>query len=220
MGRIFDRFHNKQFHNEAEVSQNFVIPLFTEFLGYTEDEILPERLQPAVKIPRNRDKSLDGDDAKIKPDYMIAVGGDRERIVFSFDSKGPDERLDDHLSQLLAYAISVGVNLVATSNGQEIRVYNANDLVFQAADILSLDLQFNELRKLLHKEVALTSATERIRSLNDDIALGRTVDSIRDEQRKIIAVQNNDFLPYLETLYTTPIALTLPLSISNAFQTP
>ena len=34
MGRVFDRFGNLTFQNEAEVSQNFLVPLLMEFLGY------------------------------------------------------------------------------------------------------------------------------------------------------------------------------------------
>jgi len=219
MGRIFERFRNVRFYNEAEVSQNFVIPPLTEFLGYDESEILPEHLQPAVEIPRNRKKTLSGDDAKIKPDYMVAIDGDHDQIGFSFESKAPTESLDDYLNQLLAYSISVG-NLVAATNGCEFRVYDARELVFKAVDIPSLDLQFSELRKLLHKEVAHHSVAERIRSLDDDLAFGRSLDFITNEKRKQIALRNSDFLLYLETISKTSAELTLPPTISEAFQTP
>lgn len=219
MGRIFERFNHIQFHNEAEVSQNLVVPLFNEFLGYDEREILPERQQPTVEIPRNRNKKVPGDDAKIRPDYMVALGGNHDRIVFSFDSKGPNESLDDHLDQLLAYCISVG-NLVATTNGSEFRVYNARELVFQSLDITALDLQFSELRKLLHKDVAHHSVTERIRSLNDDLALGRGSNFTTIKKREHIALQNSDFLPYLEFLSGSSAELTLPPAIFEIFDTP
>lgn len=219
MGRIFERFNHIQFHNEAEVSQNLVVPLFKEFLGYDEREILPEHQQPTVEIPRNRNKKVPGDDAKIRPDYMVALGGNHDRIVFSFDSKGPNESLDDHLDQLLAYCISVG-NLVATTNGSEFRVYNARELVFQSLDITALDLQFSELRKLLHKDVAHHSVTERIRSLNDDLALGRGSNFTTIKKREHIALQNSDFLPYLEFLSGSSAELTLPPAIFEIFDTP
>ncbi len=93
MGRIYNQFGDICFRNEADASNRFVLPLFTEFLGYEEVEILPEELQPAVKIPRNREKSIDGRDAKIKPDFMVALDSDAQQIVFSFDSKGPNESL-------------------------------------------------------------------------------------------------------------------------------
>ncbi len=218
MGRIFDRFGNLRFHNEAEVSNKFVIPLFMEFLGYEEHEILPERLQPAVKIPRNRVKELDGDDAKIKPDFMIALDGDHKQLVFSFDSKGPNESLDNHLPQLLAYCISAGTNLVAVTNGTEFRVYDANNLVFYATDTNSLDLQFSELRKLLHKDLAHLTVTERIRSLNDDVALGLSIDAIDNKKRKLIAVQNSNFNSYLHTIVDPLNEPTVPPVISEVFQ--
>ena len=122
MTRIFERFGSIRFQNEAEVSNRFVLPLLLNF-GYEENEILPERLQPAIIIPRNRNKELDGKDAKIKPDFMVALDGDSEKLIFSFDSKGPNESLDSHLRQLLAYCISAGTNLIAVTNGIEFRVY-------------------------------------------------------------------------------------------------
>ena len=149
---------------------------------------------------------------------MVALEGKPGQIIFSLDSKGPDESLDDYLPQLLAYCISAGKNLVATTNGSEFRVYNANDLVFQAIDIASLDLQFSELRKLLHKDVAHISLAERIRSLNDDVALGRTVSAIENENRKRIAVQNSDFVTYLEDTTNSPDQQSLPSVLSEAFQ--
>ena len=218
MGRIFERFGNLRFNNEAEVSDKFVVPLFTEFLGYEEHEILSERLQPAVKIPRNREKQLDGDEVKIKPDFMVALGGDEKQLVFSFDSKGPNESLDSHLDQLLAYCISAGTNLVAATNGTEFRVYNANDPVFCALDMEAFDLQFPELWKLLHKDVAHLSVTERIRSLDDSVALGLGIDAIENKKRKHIAVQNSDFVPYLRAIVDSPRELTLPPAILEAFR--
>ena len=55
MGRIFERFGNNQYHNEDEVSERLVVPLFTDFLGYSEHDILPQHLLPTVKIPRKRE---------------------------------------------------------------------------------------------------------------------------------------------------------------------
>ena len=218
MGRIFERFGTINFHNEAEVSNNFVIPLFKEFLGYKENEILPERLQPSVMIPLNRDRELSGVEVKIKPDFMLAIDGDINHIIFSFDSKGPNENLDNHLRQLLAYSISVGVNLVGTTNGKEFRVYNANDLIFQSADIETLDLQFPELLKILHKNVSHLPLTERIQSLSIDVALGRSKEVIVNEQRRKIAVRNSDFTNYLHRIINSPDELDLPPAIFEAFQ--
>ncbi len=220
MGRIFEQFGNLAFQNEAEVSERLVIPLLTEFLGYSRNEILPEHLQPAVKIPRNRDIALEGDDAKIKPDYMVALDGDPRQVAFSLDSKGPNESLDDYLTQLIAYCISVGRNLVATTNGTEFRVYDANDLVFRAVDIEALDLQFSELRKLLHKQVVHIPLAERIRSLDDNLAQGRDIEIIANEQRRRVAVQNNDFRSYLQIVADSTDTSTLPTSITEAFQVP
>lgn len=56
MGIIRDRFGNRTYANEAEVSQRFVLPLL-ELLGYALDsEVVPERRFPALTIPLNRTK--------------------------------------------------------------------------------------------------------------------------------------------------------------------
>ncbi|MEZ4620185.1 MAG: ATP-binding protein [Caldilineaceae bacterium] len=138
---------------------------------------------------------------------LMVIAG---KLIFSFDSKGPNESLDNHLRQLLAYCISAGTNLVAVTNGIEFRVYNANELIFCANDIEALDLQFSELQKLLHKDFKHLSVTERIRSINDDIAMGRDKDAIESLQRTRIAVQNSDLFPYLNSIIEASNELTLP----------
>ena len=220
MGHVFEQFGGLTFANEAEVSDKLVVPLFKDFLGYRENELLSERLQPSVVIYLNREIELDGINAKIKPDFMVALDGDPQQVVFSFDSKGPNENLDDHLHQLRAYCISVGKNLVAATNGTEFRVYNANDLVFQAIDLAAFDLQFSELRKLLHREVAHIPLAERIRSLDLNKALGHSVQAIENEQRRRIAVENSDFISYLDIVVNSPDESTLPPFISEAYQIP
>src|SRR3990172_7089141 len=99
MGRIFERFGNMQFRNEAEVSQNFLIPLLTEFFEYEQSEILPEHVIPAFDIPQNRNRSIASSDIDVKarPDFVITVDG--KNWVFACDSKASAENLDDHLRQ-------------------------------------------------------------------------------------------------------------------------
>lgn len=120
MGRIFDRFGQLQFHNEADVSQNFLLPLLTEFLGYRADEILPERTLPPLDIPLNRKQTAISDrlPAKGRPDFIVTLNG-RDYVLLC-DSKGPDENLEDHLPQLLAYCIAARTNLLLITNGTQV----------------------------------------------------------------------------------------------------
>lgn len=219
MGHIFDRFGSYIFNNEAQVSNNFVIPLFKEFLGYRDIEILPEQLFPTVNIPRNRKKVINGEEVKIKPDFVVAVNGDNNQIIFSFDSKGPNEKLGNHINQLLAYSISLGTNLVGTTNGKEFRLYYGNDLIFQSINIESLDLQFHELKKILHSDVAHLTYTERIQSLDSNKALGHSEIETANEQRRKIAVRNSDFSAYLNEIVNSAEQVGFPPAILDAFNT-
>lgn len=220
MGHLYERFQHVVYDNEADVSQKFVLPLCNEFLGFTDNEILPERLLPTVKIPRNREKELIADDAKIKPDYIIAIDGDLSNIVFALDSKAPNEDLNTHLSQLIAYCISLGTNLIATTNGAEFRVYDAHELVFRATDIAMVDMNFIELRKLLHRDFSHLLVSERIRSLNLHRSLGQSERNLETEKRRRVAVAISDFEVYLNRLLESTALIELPPPIQQAFHLP
>jgi predicted type IV restriction endonuclease len=168
MGKISERFSQLVFHNEAEVSQKFVIPLLVEFLGYGVEEILPEFLLPSFDIPLNREKVINSEvvNAGIKPDYIIALNGDISKKIAILDSKGPNENLNLYLQQLIAYCIALKTNLIAITNGKEFQLLDANEVIFKANDLEELDLRFEQLRKLLHKENISLSFLERIKSLD------------------------------------------------------
>ena len=48
--------------------------------------------------------------------------------------------------------------------------------------------------------------------------MGRDKDAIESLQRRSIAVQNSDFISYLNSIVEAPNELTLPSAISDAFQ--
>jgi len=219
MGRIFDRFGHLKFHNEAEVSQNFLIPLLTEFLGYHRDEILPEHLVPAFEIPQNLERSVSSGllPAKAKPDYVVTING-QDRVLIC-DSKGPKESLDDYLHQLLAYCIALRTNLLLTTNGTELRVYSANSPVFKSATVDDLDLTFSELYKLLNRtDAAKHTDVERIQTLDLPRSLNKDSEVLRTEHHRRVAIALSDFAQYLDAVCQTSATLELPVPIRSALE--
>lgn len=218
MGQIFDRFRSLQFHNEAEVSQNFLFPLLSEFLGYRADEILPEHLFPAF-IPQNRGHSISSDilPRKAKPDHVVVING-RDRVLVC-DSKGPDENIDDHLDQLIAYCIALRTNLLLITNGTELRVYDANALVFQAKSVEELDIGFTELHKLLNRsDAAKYTDVERIQTLDLSRSLGKDSETLQTEYHRRVAVALSDFEQYLDEVSHFFATLELATPIRQAFE--
>jgi hypothetical protein len=220
MGRIFNHFGRLRFRNEAEVSQNFLIPLLTEFLEYRENEILPEYLVPAFEIPLNRERSVSTDllPAKAKPDYVVTINGQEKVLVC--DSKGPNESLDDYLHQLIAYCIALRTNLLLTTNGTEVRVYNANTLVFESENVEELDLSFPQLYKLLNRtDAAEYTDVERIQTLDLPLSLNKDSETLREERRHRVAIALSDFAQYIKEVAQTAATLELPIPIRSAFET-
>ncbi len=214
MGAIEARFGGLKFENEAEVSQNFVVPLLTEFLSYNLNEILPEHQVPAFEIPLNRGKSVA---PQIRPDYIITTG--ENRYAFVVDSKKPNEDVENHLDQLRAYCIGLRLNFLVISNGIELKVFNANDLVFYARSIADLDLQFGELQKLLARERVLQlDNLQRLQQVNRTIALGEYFAQLNDERKKRVAISVSDFIAYLEHIGQMSSHVQLPPNIQAAFE--
>ncbi len=217
MGRIYDKFGKLKYRNEAEVSQNFLVPLLTEFLGYSREEILPEHLVPAFDIPQNRDLSISTTmlSPKAKPDYIVTVDG---KFVFICDSKGPNENLDEYLDQLIAYCLGLRSNLLLITNGTELRVYDANNPLFQAQDVETLDLNYLELYKLLHKaNVAKYTDIQRVQMLDLPRSLQKDAESLQAERQRSVALSLSDLEEYLNRiLQSTP--LELPFTIRSAFE--
>ena len=152
MGKIFGQFHSLKNENEADVSQNFVVPLLTKYLGFTLEDIKPERNFPARDLFYGIRKSGSTKDLpkSQRPDFVVCIN-DISNPKFVVDSKAPNEDLEKHLSQLKSYAIGVGVNTLVITNGIGFRIYDVNHLMFEANNIEELDLKCNILKKILTK---------------------------------------------------------------------
>lgn len=106
MGKIYDYFNTATYANEAEVSLKFTVPLLTEFLGFSKDEVIPEHAFPSRQIFYGHRTFLSKSFPKYqRPDYVICLNGDLEKACFVVDSKGTDEDLDEYLGQLTSYSL-------------------------------------------------------------------------------------------------------------------
>lgn len=194
MGQIFDRFGKLAHRNEAEVSQNFLLPLLTDFLGYETAEILPERTYPArdlysgVTLLKGKSKGLSH-----RPDYIVILGSDIENVRFIVDSKEPHEDCDAHIGQIVSYANSVGCNLLVITNGREFCINDANNVLLKTTSVEDLDIRFEAVRAILSKESHLNRSIKEIYA--DAYASSITVtDSDELTKRR---VRLSDFQKYL-----------------------
>jgi NACHT domain/Type I restriction enzyme R protein N terminus (HSDR_N) len=217
MGKAFERFGALRFENEQEVNQNFLIPLLTEFLGYALEEILPEYNFRTVQFQVNRRNSITIENLLARPDYVLTLDGDQ--YVCVCECKAPDQTLDEHLGQLVAYCSAVGTNLLLITNGSDLRVYDAHALIFQARDIGQLDLQFKQLDILISRRSAeRLKVLDRIR-LSDPTAAGVGED-VHAARASSVAVAISDYREYLHRVVRdVPASADLPQALREAFGT-
>ncbi|RQO66823.1 hypothetical protein DBR40_21450 [Pedobacter sp. KBW01] len=199
MGKLYEDFKNRSFTNEAEVSQNFIIPLLCHFLGYSINEIIPEKHFPAKDLHSGVNFAQGGSKGlKHRPDYVVCIDGDYGQVKFIIDSKGPGEKLDAHLGQLRSYANSVGRNFLMITNGGELQVYDVNTLIFHSKGIKDLQCKLVELIKLLGKKnQQAKSPIEILQALDLDKSVSRSeqekIDQVIEQRR----IQLSDFNAYL-----------------------
>ena len=150
MGKIFEQFYSLKNENEADVSHTFVMPLLTEYLGFSSEDIKPERDFPAKAIFYGRTELCKTKNLRKsqRPDFVVCINSNPKFIV---ESKAPSEDLEKHLPQLKSYAIGVGVNILVITNGIGFKIYDVNHLIFEANNIEELDLKFNILKEILTK---------------------------------------------------------------------
>lgn len=202
MGKLYEQFKNCSFNNEAEVSQKFIIPLLQSYLGYTIEEIIPEKYFPAhtlysgVNFAANGSKGL-----KHRPDFVICIDGDHGKVRFIIDSKSPNEQLAEHLGQLRSYANSVGRNFLMITNGSEIMVYDVNNLIFHSKGIKDLQIKLDELIKLLGKRnQQIKSPIEILQAIDLEKSVSQSdskrIDRIIEQRR----IQLSDFKVYLSNI--------------------
>jgi hypothetical protein len=202
MGRLYEEFGSQTFRNEAEVNQNFILPLLVNFLGYDSSEIVPEKYYPAKDIysgvifKEAGSKSLNH-----RPDFVICLNGDTNEPRFIIDSKGPNEDIDSHFGQLRSYAISVNMNLLMMTNGKELKVYDVNTLLFYSKDIGDLQTKIPLLEKLLGRAIqAQKNIAEIIKDFDLESALDISSETKIDQEIKRKQILLADFRSYLQKL--------------------
>lgn len=152
MGHIYNHFGHLSYRNEDDVSQNFIIPLFTGFLGYKLIELLPEIRFPAKQVHSGVHNIGDTKGLSNKPDFIVCLNGDDKNILFVIDSKGTNQNVQDHFEQLRSYTVSVGCNLIILTNGRQFYIYDVNSPLFVADTIEELDVKFDAIKILLSKK--------------------------------------------------------------------
>ncbi|QLH74550.1 MAG: type I restriction enzyme HsdR N-terminal domain-containing protein [Methanomassiliicoccales archaeon] len=198
MGKIFDTFGTLTYANEAEVSQNFIIPLLTELLGYSREDIKPEKEYPVFKINYGR-RSFSSDKLpkSQKPDYVVC-NGTTDKPKFVVESKGPEEKLDNHLKQMTSYAIGVGVNFIVMTNGKSLMVNDVNEPIFFAETMEDLDIKSEILIHILSKDIQTTKKhAEIIQTINLKESLGMMY---AGDDASFLKLQLSDFLSYLKKI--------------------
>src|SRR5206468_297737 len=121
-------------------------PLLVEFLGYAHNEIKPEADLPAFDVPINRKQRGSTKSLKAFPDYVLSVLG---HYVGICDAKGPQEDIDEHIDQLIAYVLALrGPSFTLVTNGTSLKLHAAWAVIFHAATIQDLDVRFDELKLL------------------------------------------------------------------------
>ncbi|TFG20494.1 MAG: hypothetical protein EU529_14820 [Promethearchaeota archaeon] len=207
MGKIYNRFSNQEYINEADVEINFVEPLLKEFLGYSTYNILPKKrykvrdgfnikeivINRNTKIPINR---LGGE-----PDFIITdrknykklffkdtiEKKEEEKAFFLIEVKGPNENLENFIDQKNAYCNLAKTNLIVMTDGSKFLVYDFNELLLKCNNIEELDTKFNFLRILIHKD-------------NQNISLANRIALLMRANEKFIDIPLgiSDFFEYIE----------------------
>ena len=201
MGKILDTFGTLTYKNEAEVNQNFVIPLLTHFLGFSSDEIIPEKNFPAFDVQvGHRHVSEKELPKRLKPDYIVCIG-DENNPKFLVESKAITEKIDKHVLQAISYASAVKVNFIVITNGKEFQIYNVNIQIFKASTIEELDLNFDIVKSILSRECIIDkNEIEIIQSIDYDRSLSLSIQEKKTEEMKNKQLKISDFKDYLRNI--------------------
>lgn len=198
MGKIRDTFGSLIYTNEADVNQNFIIPLLTQFLGFSLDEIKPERYFRAFDIQIGVRKILSKKiPQKQKPDFIVCIE-DENNPRFVVETKAITETLDNHAPQAISYASGVRVNFIVLTNGKEFLIFDVNNLIFKAKTIDDLDLNFDIVKHILSRESIINKKPiEIIQSIDYDRALSITLEDRDADEIKNKRLKISDFKEYL-----------------------
>ena len=199
MGRIFESFKYMKNENEADVNQNFIIPLLTKFLGFKLSDIKPER-NFSVNISKygRREKSSKKLPKRRRPDFVVCIDS-IENPKFVVESKKPDEDLEEHLTQMRSYAVCVGVNLLVITNGKHFKIYDVHELLFMSEDLKIFDIQFDKVFQLLSRETHEQKSLINIIQ-STDLSINSLSKQQSDIEKKKIETQISDYKPFLEMI--------------------
>jgi len=201
MGHIFDTFGTLTYKNEDEVNQNFVIPLLTRYLGFSLDEIKPERYFPVFPVSFGR-KVVKSKDLPINtiPDYIVCIG-DENNPQFVVETKAITESLDKHEPQAISYASGVKVNLIVLTNGNGFRIFDANNPLFNAKTIEELDVKFDIVKSIISKDTLIDkNPMEIIQSVDLEQSLGISLAERYDAEYRRKLLKTSDFKEYVNNI--------------------
>ncbi len=202
MGTIFEKFGSNKYNKEAAVNQNFIVPLLTDFLGYSLEEIIPEENFPIFDVHVNRYKKVRSDKLpqNQRPDFVVCLESP-QNPKFVVESKASSEDLVKHKPQSLAYVIGTGVNFIVLTNGIELRIHYANDVVFEAKNIEQLDLNFDILKDILSRDAHIKYSPQEIfQRIDLSKSLSKTVAQEIDEELTRKRLKISDFTLYLKNV--------------------
>ena len=201
MGKIYDYFKTVKYANEAEVSLKFTVPLLTEFLGFSRDEIIPEHDFPSRQIfYGHRTFSSKRFPKFQRPDYIVCLNGEFKKACFVIDSKGVDEDLDKYLGQLTSYSIGAKVNFLAITNGIALRVYYGQEEVLALSGLEEIDIFFSAIRQLLSKDSHIKKTPLEIIKEFDLKEIVAVKKDISEHSRLRTRLELSDYFEYAKRL--------------------
>ena len=152
MGKVYKKFYKIELTSESSVEQKFIYPFLKKFLGYSPNNIIPQKPYKTENIPFNRNIEIPSKylDATAIPDFTIKDA--HEKALFILDAKSPKEDISDYKNQLYGYAFVVGVNLIVITNGNQFDIYDGVEKLIECKSLEDIDINFNSIKTLLHKK--------------------------------------------------------------------
>ncbi len=211
MGNFTEIFQNQSYLNEDHVAHNFVTPLLKDFLGYNSYNIFPKKRYKARsgfelrKVNVNRDKKHKLSDFSAEPDFIIVDDKNyrnffyrdyQDKGLFLVEVKNPNESLEKYIPQYNAYCAITNTNLILTTNGKQLRIYDFNELLIKCDDISEVDLKLPLIRVILHKK-------------NQYIELKYKIKSFCEYEDETIFIDSSDFIEYIKENKDESLEITL-----------
>ena len=211
MGKFADTFQNQSYYNEEHVAQNFVYPLLMDFLGFNRSNIFPKKRYKErngfelkeINVNRKRKHKLS--EFSAEPDFIIIDDKNlrnfffkdcQDKGLFLVEAKGPNEELDNYIPQYNAYCAATNTNLILTTNGRQLKIYDFNELLIKCDDISKIDLKLPLIRVLLHKKYQYNELKYKIKKLCE-------------YENETIYIDSSDFIEYINENKDKSLEITL-----------